>query len=98
MPDDENGESEEERFNRFYETRRKAEQDAEDQAKKLKGLGLTADVLGAIGAAVADEFERRADAARKAADEADQAPTTEGRGAKPKAGLFGLFPATGTDE
>lgn len=69
-----------------------------DRKSKLDKLGLSGDVLDAIADAVWDRGESRAEARRKAADDADQPPTT---GPKKKSGGFlGLFPveSTGTDD
>lgn len=86
MPDNEN-ETEEERFDRLYKERRAAEKAEEERAATLKKLGLSGDVLDAFADAVWDRGEARAEARRKAAEEADQPPSTGSD--KPKRGFFG---------
>lgn len=76
MPEDNESETEEERFDRLYAARRQAEKDADAQAKRLKEMGLTGDVLDAIADRVWSRGEERAAARTKADEDADQAPTT----------------------
>lgn len=92
MPDPENNETEEERFDRMYAARRKAEQDAASRDERLKKAGLTDDIMDALADRFWDRGEARAEARRKAAEDADQSPAT-GKGEKRRGGLFGLIPA-----
>lgn len=91
MPEPDENETEEERFDRLYKARRAAEDAQAETEKKLKGLGLSPDALAVIGDAVADAFERRAADRAKAKEEADQPPSTSGK--RKGGGLFGLIPA-----
>lgn len=94
MADDDNNddnESEQDRFNRWYEERRNAEKAEAERTKKLKDLGLTDDVLGAIGDSVFARFQRAAEEAAKAKEDADQAPSRgdDGEPSKVQQFLFG---------
>lgn len=97
MSDDHDNETEDERFDRLYNARRQAEREAETRQRKLKDMGLTADVLDAIGDAVLGAFDRRIEQRRKDEDDSDQPPST-GKGKKP--GFLqniGLAPAANDD-
>lgn len=101
MADDNDNESIEDRVERLVTERLNAQKTEAERQAKLKGLGLTQDVLDVIADAVWDRGEARSEARRKAADDADQPPTTGAKGSKKKGSFLGLFPveeATGTDD
>lgn len=81
--DNEEQETDEDRFNRMYEARRKSEREAEQRAKKLKDMGITDDVLDTIGEAVFRVFQRNAEQRQAEKDAADQEPSRTSGQEKP---------------
>lgn len=94
MGADNESETVDEKIERLVTERLAAREAQAERDKKLKGMGLTQDVLDTIGDAVLDRAEARRAQRDKERDEADQQPSQS----KPKQRNFlGLLPS-GTDD
>jgi hypothetical protein len=88
---DDKTETDDERIDRIVSERLAAKEAQAERDKKLKGMGLTQDVLDVIGDAVLDRAEARRAQRDKEREDADQPPSTS----KPKQRNFlGLLPAS----